>query len=157
MTEWEDSYFEPDQPVEPTSPVAKKSGGNRWLIGCVVAAAGFGLVVIIGCAVGWGTFFRFGVNSDLTGYAETISAVELEATAKQELLDDIKAIRESLEQHNNFNFMSWIDTDERILLLIDDYEIDEADLKSLKSELARMKRIQGLDPNGPDPRQPGTT
>lgn len=147
MADREDSYWEPDQAPEPAVAAAKKPAGNRWLIGCVVAAGGLGLVVIIGCAVGWSTFFQFGVNSDLEGYAETISAVELEAATKQELLDDIHAIRESLEQHNNFNFMTWIDTDERILLLIDDYEIDEADLTALKSELATMKQIQGLDRN----------
>jgi len=145
MTEWEESYWEPDQPHELTSRILKKPGGNRLLIGCAAAAAGVGLVVVIGCAIGWGSFFRFGVNIDLSGYAETISAVEFEATAKQELLDDIHAIRESLEQRNNFNVMTWIDTDERILLMIDDFEIDEADLKSLKGEFARMKRIQGLD------------
>jgi len=131
MTSWEDDTWEQAEPMRLT----KKSGGKRLLIGCCVALAGVGLVVVVGCAIGWSSFFHFGVNSDLTDYAEAIAAADLEATVKQLLLDE----------RNNFSFLVWIETTNRIQQMVGDHEIDEFELEALQREFATIKRVQGLD------------
>lgn len=142
MTSWEDDTWEQAEPMRLTK---KKSGGSRLLIGCCVAFVGVGLVVAVGCAIGWSSFFHFGVNSDLTDYAEAIAAADLEATVKQLLLEDIELIRESFDERNNFSFLVWIETTNRIHQMIGDHEIDEFELEALQREFATIKRVQGLD------------
>lgn len=117
---------------------------EKIALGCGIAA----LVAIVLCALvayfGGRAFFTFGVGSDLSDYRDAIEATQLDETTKKRLLDDLEEIRISLDDGNHFGFFQWIEMDNSIQGLIVDHKVNTRELEALRTEIARMRKIQGL-------------
>ena len=129
--------------------------------------------IMIGCGFGafvtlilstvvvyfWGAaIFKFGIGSDLSDYRYTLQRMDfdlsdyrytlrgmsIDAKIGDQLIDDFEDVRLSLDKGNNFDIFQWFETDDSIQGILADGKIDAGEYDSLRTDIALMKKIQGI-------------
>jgi hypothetical protein len=133
------SNFPPEQYVE------RRSGCSGCFVGCSL------FVLVFFGLIGWGAylalpgFVAYGViQKDLTEYKEAIERSNLDPKTREALIKDLDAVRLSIDQQSQFEFFQWLSVDTEIDKILNDRQIDVNELAKLKTEIDRMKKVQGL-------------
>jgi len=138
----------PYDPVAPGSPPSGGGGGGGAALfnGCLIVVAGMLLFIAVFAYLIWPDFAAFGARLDLVKFKEAVDSSDLPPPTKVALIDDLEAVRLSLDDRNQFNFFQWVNVEKEFLRILGDRRIDETELAKLKVEIGRIKKIQGLDP-----------
>jgi len=91
-------------------------------------------------------FLKFGIGTDLSDYRDAVQEMEIEAQQKDALLDDFERLRLSVAQRNQIGFFEWVEIDDSIRGMLADGMLDGRESESLRADIDRMHKIQGLSP-----------
>ena len=135
-------YGYDDQGAYPPKP-AGRSPLFIIFVGCGVLA----LLACVGSAVmlglGWGTFSRFGVQSDLEEYRKKVRSSHLDPAVEDELARRIDKLSNSLEGKQP-SMMKWVDHDDEFKKLLEDGTLHEKDVPAFEKELERVESEFGV-------------
>ena len=123
---------------------------RNLLIGCLVVA----LVVVGGCvvglAVGWRSFLKFGIASDLDEFHELVKGSDLDAGKKDQLMGRLRALK-ARAREEPIGLLRWIDYDEDVRGILEDHKVPPDELERLEDQLSQMEEEFGVPVNGVAP------
>lgn len=131
-------------PAESASPNTTPQRGSaaKILLGCAAAVLFVVVLGLVGMLVGWHSFLRYGISTDLSKYYATISAADLPAETKDPVLKKIDEVRE-VARRSPMGLFKWFDYDASIDGVLKDGPITPQDLDAVMKELDRMEKEMG--------------
>jgi hypothetical protein len=137
--------FNPD-PYAPTLAEPPGGGGcGRYAIGCGMVTSVVLLLIALVSYLAWPGFVNFTVQTNLAELRDAVQPTNLDPPVRDELVKDLDTLRLSIDDHNNFAFMQWIEIHQELTKIVQDRKIDPRELGMLKNEISRMKKIQGIE------------
>jgi hypothetical protein len=132
-------------PYAPTIAEPPRGGGcGRIAIGCGLVVSVALVLFALGIYLVWPGFLGYTVQHDLAELRDAVEQSNLEPPIRDELIDEFNALRLSIDDHNNFAFFQWLDIDREVKKILSDRVIDPREMTVLRTELGRMKKIQGI-------------
>ena len=136
--------FNPD-PYAPTFAEPPQGGGcGRYAIGCGMVTSVVLLLIALGTYLAWPGFVNFTVQTNLAELRDAVQQTNLDPPVRDEMVKDFDTLRLSIDDHNNFAFMQWIEIHQEVAKFVQDRKIDPRELEMLRNEIGRMKKIQGI-------------
>ena len=114
------------------------------MIGCGYGAFVTLILLTVVVYFGGATIFKFGIGSDLSDYRYTLQRMDIDAKIGDQLIDDFEDVRLSLDKGNSFDIFQWFEIDDSIQGILADGKIDAGEYDSLRTDIALMKKIQGV-------------
>jgi len=103
---------------------------------CLVLLVVFLLVGGIGCALAWGPFVRFGIDSDLVDQRDAVRQMELDEDTKVRLVQKIEHFRDVLPE-KSMGFMEWVNHSDAIDDLLLDGQLTPEEIILLEKQYPR--------------------
>jgi hypothetical protein len=129
---------------DPTYTEPQSSGCRGYATGCGIVVATVLVLAAVGLYLAWPGFAKFGAQNDLAKFRDTVEAMNLDEAVRTELVAEFDKVRLSIDDHNNFAFMQWVEIEKEVTKLLTDGALTPDELKKLRAEIARMKKIQGI-------------
>ena len=144
-TQMSNDRFNAD-PYAPTLAEPPRGGGcARYAIGCGIVVSVALVLLVLVSYLAWPGFVNFTVQNNLAEHRDLVEQMNLDPPVRDELLKDFNTLRLSIDDHNNFGFFQWIEIDLELTKIDQDGKIDIPELAKLRTEIGRMKKIQGID------------
>jgi len=138
--------FRPNANFPPDPYVERRSGCSGFFVGCGLFVVLIFFLIGMGLYLAWPGLVAYGViQEDLSQYKEKIEKSNLDPKVRDELVKDLDAVRLSIDERSHFGFFQWISVDTEVEKILKDGRIDDKELPKLKTEIDRMKKVQGLE------------
>jgi hypothetical protein len=133
----------PNFPSDPF--VERRSGCSGFFVGCGLFVVLIIFLIGSGLAWAWPSLIAHGViQKDLSDYTFALEQSNLDPKIRDELIQDLDAVRLSIDEQNRFGFFQWISVQTEVEKILKDGRVDDKELPKLKTEIGRMKHVQGI-------------
>jgi len=127
----------------PQSPSSDTSSTSTILVGCAVGCFGLIGIAVLSVALGWGSFVRWGISTDLDNYLTTIEVATTNCQNHQELIDLAFDLRDRHDREElSFTMTQWVTLDSAVVEIISDDVISDDECNPL------MRRLQDIERTG---------
>jgi len=120
--------------------------------GCGRVALGCGMVVsvvliLLAAAIYLITpaFVGYMIQDDLADWRDAIELANLNPKDRDEVSQGLEAVRLSLDDRQDLGFFQWMTISQEFRQTFEDGQVDDRELAKLKTEVGRLKKIQGIE------------
>jgi hypothetical protein len=132
-------------PFAPDPNQPPRGGGcGKAVLGCGLVVAVLLLLLGVIIYLAWPGFVGYLIQTELVNFREAVEKSPLEPNVRDEFAKDLDAVRLSMDDHKHFDLMQWMSISGEFRKVFDDGRIDPREIENLRTEIGRMKKIQGI-------------